>query len=71
MRMIVKLNTGLLMLLLIYSLILGYEDVIRSVQQIFMTITTMNLLFNIITNSKANCHSYQGYKNGYRIVLLK
>jgi len=67
--MIVKLNTELLMLLLIYSLILGIEDYKGDIQQIFLTITAMNFLFVIKTDSKANCHSYQGNKYGYCFVL--
>jgi hypothetical protein len=71
MRMIVKLHTGLLMLLLIYSLILGIEDYKDDIQRIFMTITAMYFLFVIKNDSKDNCHSYQGNKHGYCFVLSK
>ena len=69
--MIVKLYMEFLLLLLIYSLILGNEDNSFFIQIIYMIFTTMNILFIIKSEIHANCHSYQGNNYGCCFVLLK
>jgi len=56
MRMIVR-YMEFLMLLLIYSLIPGNEAYLLFIKQIFITFTTMSILYIIQSDLKVNCHS--------------